>query len=427
MRMVALTDEKIARLKVTGKRQEIVDPAVPGLAIHISGVGKKVFIFGTRYPGSPHFSRVEIGVVGHMTLDEARTKAKVWAGLIAKGIHPRKFEEEERRAAAQATVAAVIADYVASPVNRAKRSAAVVARRLNVEILPHWSEQPITSISRRDVIHLIERIVARPAPARAKNVFDDARGLFNFALDRDVYGLETSPFDRLKPAKLIGPPRARQRVLTDEELFAFWRATGRMGYPSGSIYRLLLLTGARHSEISDARWREIDIAKAQLVIPPERFKSNSAHIIPLSPIALELLGSLTKFNGGDYLFSSTNGMAPINGFSKPKSRLDSRMLLMLKALARKQGRDPNSVELPGFVIHDLRRTVRTRLASLRIPDHVAEMTIGHARKGLQRVYDQHSYLHEIRSALEAWANMLSQIVAPPTTHGSVVLFVKKAI
>jgi integrase len=68
---------------------------------------------------------------------------------------------------------------------------------------------------------------------------------------------------------------------------------------------------------------------------------------------------------------------------------------------------------PTFVIHDLRRTVRTRLSSLRVPDAVAEMVIGHGRKGIQRVYDQHTYLTEMREALDAWAVRLRTIVDPP--------------
>ena len=66
-----------------------------------------------------------------------------------------------------------------------------------------------------------------------------------------------------------------------------------------------------------------------------------------------------------------------------------------------------------WVVHDIRRTVRTRLASLRVSDLVAEMVIGHGRKGIQRVYDQHTYEPEMREALELWAARLRDIVTPP--------------
>ena len=63
-------------------------------------------------------------------------------------------------------------------------------------------------------------------------------------------------------------------------------------------------------------------------------------------------------------------------------------------------------------MHDIRRTVRTRLAALRVSDLVAETILGHGQKGLQRVYDQHQYLPEMREALELWAGRLRDIVSP---------------
>ena len=92
------------------------------------------------------------------------------------------------------------------------------------------------------------------------------------------------------------------------------------------------------------------------------------------------------------------------------------MLRTLRALARVRGEDPAKIELKPWVLHDLRRTARTHMAALQIPDHIAEMTLGHARKGLQRVYDQHRYLDEIRNALESWNARLRSIVEPPASN-----------
>jgi hypothetical protein len=63
------------------------------------------------------------------------------------------------------------------------------------------------------------------------------------------------------------------------------------------------------------------------------------------------------------------------------------------------------------------------LAALRIPDHVAEMVIGHGRKGLQRVYDQHRYISEMREALALWAGRLRSIVEPAPAN---VIAIKRA-
>ena len=126
--------------------------------------------------------------------------------------------------------------------------------------------------------------------------------------------------------------------------------------------------------------------------------------------------TLSRWASGDFLFSSTGGKTPVNGFSKAKQRLDSHMLRSLRAMARMRGDDPRSVRLEPFVLHDLRRTVRTRLSSLRVVDAVSEMVIGHGRKGIQRVYDQHQYLPEMKEALDAWAARLKSLVEPPPSN-----------
>jgi integrase len=198
-------------------------------------------------------------------------------------------------------------------------------------------------------------------------------------------------------------------VLTDDEIRAFWRATDRLGYPYGPLFRMLLLTGQRRTEVADARWPEFNFDAKLWTVPPERFKSNSTHIVPLTADVLGLLCALPRFKSGDYLFSASFGKAPSDDFFRRKNQLDDLMLEELRKIDAK-------AKLPPFVLHDLRRTMRTRLSSLRVPDTVAEMVIGHGRKGLQRVYDQHKFVDEMREALEAWNARLRAIVSPPPAN-----------
>jgi integrase len=73
-----------------------------------------------------------------------------------------------------------------------------------------------------------------------------------------------------------------------------------------------------------------------------------------------------------------------------------------------------------WTFHDCRRTMRTRLAELQVPDHIAELCIGHARQGLARIYDQHRYEREMRAAFDAWAARLRDIVGGPPSGDNVV-------
>jgi integrase len=165
-----------------------------------------------------------------------------------------------------------------------------------------------------------------------------------------------------------------------------------------------LLTGVRLNELLGARWREFDREAKTWTIPAERFKSNSQHIVPLSDDALQVLATLPQFTSGDFLFTTEFGRKPISsgGVGGAKYRLDRHM------------RDALG-ELVPFVSHDLRRTVRTRLSAL-VPEHVAELVIGHARKGIARVYDAHKYHDEKREALAKWAMLLRSIIDPPPAN-----------
>jgi integrase len=399
-----LTDRGIKALKPAkpGKPYDAMDAVVPGLGVRVSETGRRTFILVARFPGSKNPTRRALGEYGALTLEHARSKARNWIELIRRGIDPKVQEERTRREELrkqQTTFEAVAEDFIERHI-KGQRRATDTQREIRKELISRWRTRPISEIARDDVVRLIEEISDRPAPYLAHIVLGHIRSLFNWAINRGTYGLENSPCDRVKPAALIGPKVPRQRVLQDPELGSLWRASETLGYPFGPLYRLLLLTGARTGEIAGARWREFDLGKKVWTVPPERFKSNATHLVPLSAPAIAIIEALPRFGKGDHLFSTTFGEKPVSGFSKSKDRLDA---LMAEGL----GSSPDP-----WVIHDIRRTVRTRLASLRVSDMVAEMVIGHGRKGLQRVYDQHGYEAEMREALEQWAGRLRDIVSP---------------
>jgi integrase len=203
----------------------------------------------------------------------------------------------------------------------------------------------------------------------------------------------------MAPSQILGRPKlARDRVLADDELRAVWNAAERIGYPYGPLIHVLILTGARRGEIAEGRWSEIDLPARLWRFPAERMKSKAAHVLPLTPDVTRILEGLPRFGGGEFIFSTTFGRVPISGFAKWKTRLD--------ALAVEELRRP----IAPFVVHDIRRTMRTGLSSLPIPDLVRELVIAHARPGLHKVYDQHAYLHEKREALELWQARVREIV-----------------
>jgi integrase len=140
-------------------------------------------------------------------------------------------------------------------------------------------------------------------------------------------------------------------------------------------------------------WSEIDLDRKLWTIPAERMKSDSSHVVPLAPEAIAILESLPRWSG-PFVFSTTDGQKPSSGFSKMKERID-------EAFPEK---------IAAWCFHDLRRTMRTGLSALRIPDIVSELCIAHTQPKLHKVYDQHSYLDEKRHAFDAWAARVRTIV-----------------
>ena len=408
--MGALTDKTLASLKRkparAGTTYDVPDGIVPGLFARVSPKGRATFILYTRYPGSSSPSRRTIAVYDGGNLAKVRQTAREWLDLIAQGKDPadvierQKAAQERKRANSFRNVAE---DFIKEKLAHERKGREVEAD-IRREFLPIWNGRPISEIDSADVVAIVKAAKNRGAVYQAHNLLGTARRLFSWAIDQHCYGLETSPCDRLKPKAIIGKKQFRTRILNDDELRALWKATATMPYPYGPLFRMLALTGQRKSEAAEARWSEFDLARKIWTIPAARMKADSPHIVPLSDDVIAILTSLPRLERGDHLFSTTFGRKPVNGFSKAKAILDKAMAAVLKA------------DVEPFVIHDIRRTMRTGLSALPVPDLVRELVIAHTKPGLHKVYDQFAYLDEKRQAMDLWAGKLRDIVSPPPAN-----------
>jgi integrase len=391
--------------KSGGREMVYMDALVPPLGIRPSGKDYH-YAFVGRFPGSKNPTRRDLGKLGVIDLADVRDKARSWIALIERGIDPKIEEERQRQAKLrlQATTFAAVADeYLNGPVAK-RRTASDTERLFRKELLPTLGARPITEITRFEVKELLTAIMKRPALRTAMIVYQHVHAIYGWAIEQEVYGLEGSPTALIKPKTFFGERKPRTRVLNDNELRAFWHATERLKYPMGPLLQLLLLTGCREAEIGESSWCEISPDKMLLTVPRERFKSDAVHLVALAGDARSILDALPRFGKGDFVFSTTAGERPVNGYGKAKRRLD-------KLMTDELGHAPEP-----WVFHDLRRTCRTRLSSLRVSFEVAEMVIGHGKRGMARIYDQHEKLDEMREAVEAWAVRLRSIVTPPPAN-----------
>jgi integrase len=214
--------------------------------------------------------------------------------------------------------------------------------------------------------------------------------------------------------KLPHQEQPRDRVLSDDELRWLWCGCDEIGWPFGSLAKLLLLTAQRRDEVAGMEWSEVDLAKRIWTIPKHKAKNGRAHQVHLSDETIEVLRTVTRV--GDRLALSTTGVAPISGFSRSKRRLDAAMAeTRRKELGLPFEKEGCRYAIPNWTLHDLRRTATTGMARLRFPPHVVDKVLNHTGgtiRGVAAIYNQFSYLDERRAALEAWGRQVTGLVTP---------------
>jgi integrase len=256
--------------------------------------------------------------------------------------------------------------------------------------LPAFGPMPVASINKRDVNRLIDNIVEDGSPVAANRVLAFTKRFFSWCKERDI--LEQSPAETIKPPS---KEKIRDRVLSLDEMKNIWAACNQMGYPWGPIFQLLLLTGARLREVSQASWNEISIADSTLNLPSSRTKNARPHQIQLSDQAQNIIQALPRVEGQTLLFS-TNRTTPVSGFSKVKKRLD-----IISGVA-------------DWRFHDLRRSFATHSTErLGVSPVIADKILNHATgqvRGVAAIYQHGEYLQERRDALQKWGQFIEKAV-----------------
>jgi integrase len=333
---------------------------------------------------------------------------------MSAGQDPAESKRRARlkaQAADRDTIDAVAAEWLKRD-QAGNRSHNEVKRIIERDVVGAWRGRRIQDITRRDAIELIDAIADRGAVTMARRVQTHLHRLFRWSVSRGI--VDASPVvDLPKPGRIV----KRDRWLSDDELARVWAAADGVAWPFGPIVQLLILTGARRSEIGRLEWREVDLNAEALRIDGARTKNGEPHDIPLSPAAVDIVKALPRIADADgnqvpHVFTTT-GDAPVSGWSRAKLALDGKDLTLQRKAAEEAGDDPDAVEpLADWRLHDLRRTAATGLQRLGMRLEVIEAVLGHvsgSRAGIVGVYQRHSFADEKRAALIAWAEHITKI------------------
>lgn len=400
----ALTPKGIEAMKPDpAKRLEIPDPALSGLYLVVQPSGAKGWALRYRWANKP--KKLTLGRWPIMGLADARTAASEAIAKVEAGTDPgaekkkAKVERVEAQLSERDKIKTLVEQYAKRHLASLK-SGAEVKRRLEVEVLPYWGDRDIHEITRRDVRDLLDRVGDSGRVTTANRLRAYISGFFNWAVDRDVISVAPS-----QGIKAVAKEKSRDRVLTDDELRWFWRACDDLGFPWGPLGQTLLLTGQRLGEVVGLT--DAEISGDTWHLAPDRTKNGRAHTVPLSEAASAVLAGVERVKGKlGYVFTTT-GESPLSGYFKGRNRIAERMV----EIASEEAGEP--VEIPHWTFHDLRRTAATGMARLGIPVRVTEAVLNHVSgtaAGIVSVYQRHDYADEKRSALDAWARLVADLV-----------------
>lgn len=413
--MPKLTDGKAgtiakAEAPATGKRFIFDDhrDAPRGFCLKVTAAGGKLFVLQYHVDGRQR--RKVIGEWPAWSLEAARAEAQNLTRGINTGVDP--LAEKQRRRE-EPTIKELADDWLKLHAAGLKSESAIRAL-IGGDLVKAIGSMKVSDVRRRDVIEAVEAKAAT-APRQAAILLAYARKLLDFATDRDV--IPANPVAGLKPSaiKVAGkrdPLKsvARGRVLDADEIAAFWANVEASGLHriTALALKLVLVTGQRPGEVAGMHVKEIT-GRIWTIPAARRGKTETAQAVYLTDTALEIIAAAKaelerlqarrKAPQAGFIFEATPGKPITNAaLARAVERAHG-------ALGAKQV-DPWGRWTP----HDLRRTMRTGLSACKVPPHIAELVIGHTKRGIVAVYDQHGFEDERQHALEAWERRLLAIV-----------------
>jgi integrase len=458
-----LTAVTIPKLKAAPVPLEIPDTGCPGLRLVIHPTGRKTWIMRFRRPDGKN-AKLTLGsfdpaaeaaadpkIGDPLTLAAAHSLAADVKRKRERGIDVIAAHKTEKRVRREAVVGrgsnlfpAAAREFIDShkveKTGQKPRRWRETAKRLGLDypaaggeptiikggLCERWSEKAVTDVTEDSCYQLIREARDEGIPGlerrnkgksnpRWRQMANAIGVMFKWLKsERRVTANPCIGLDRPQP------PAGRNRVLNvkmdvrgADELRFFWAATDKVTKPFGPLLKLLLLTGCRRDELAKMTRDELTDDLAMIHLPGSRTKNHLPHDVPLAPLAQNILNGVKGVPNCRFLFS-TNGKAPVAGFSKIKRSLDKAMLIEAQ---KERGEDSRSFELAPWRIHDLRRTAATGMAGIGIAPHIVEAVLNHvsgAKAGVAGVYNQEMYEPEKREALEKWASYIEAVVTGRT-------------
>jgi integrase len=385
-----LTETEIRNAKPKDKDYKLYDDG--GLRLLVRTSGTKVWQY--PYKLQDKYNIYTIGQYPDIGSADARKLRDEARKLIKDGIAPN---EQKKAIALKAQYESrnsfhALATEWHSKQLWAKKHAASILRRLEVDVFPEIGHKPIAKVTRLDVLQALQKIEKRGSLDVAKRVNQYCASIFDYALVLGLCEMNLA----IGLSKAIKAHQTTHRAyLKEKELPDFLAKLE--AYRGRTLIRLalklLVHTFVRPGELRGARWDEIEEAKSEWRIVPERMKMKREHIVPLSSQALGIIRQIRAISGGCALL-----FPGVKSIHKPIS--DVTLLKAIQILGYGGKATP----------HGMRATASTILNENGFKPDVIERQLAHIEQNKVRAAYHHAeYLAERREMMQWWGNYLESM------------------
>lgn len=391
---MSLSDMQCRAAKPKDKSYKLADSE--GLYLEVMPSGSKYWRLKYRFHGKE--KRIALGVYPNVPLIEARQRKAEVKQELKKDIDPALSRLEKNQTSSYAnsqTFGLVAMEWYGTNLDHwDPRYAKTVLHRLEKYVFIEIGNYPINMLKPLILLSCLQKI-EKTAPEMARRVKQLCSHIFKYAIvtnriEHDVtYGLEVA----LKKFK-----RGHFASISVDELPEFLNTLhnhkARLSRQTYLAIRLLFLTFVRTSELVEAKWAEIDFDKAMWIIPAERMKMGSEHLVPLSRQSIQILLELKNMNGKrEFVFPS---------IPRPKQSMSKGTILMaLKRMGYKN-------RMTGHGFRSLALGVLKE--KLQIPHEIADRQLAHVPKSSNdRAYDRAKYMPQRTVMMQEYADYLDEV------------------
>lgn len=393
-----LTEERCRKIKPPASgRTYVYDAAQPALALCITAAGARTFYLVKRLGGK--YIRTPIGKVGELTVQQARDAAVRKLGeFVVRGVDPieQKRLDAARNVQENATLGALWDDYLENHAKPHKRSWAEDEKRWKRHMLP-WAKKTLAEVDQADIERLHKKVGVRSGHYEANRLLALISTMFRNRAPKVGFAGE-NPCNGIKRFE----EEERERYLRGDEMPAFRAALEdlRVKSPTAAdALEMCLWTGARKGNVLAMEWSEVNLLRAEWIIPGGKFKTGKPTTIPLVPQAVAILQRRkASAKPGEFVFPGRRHGKHISDITKPWKEL----------LA--------TAGLEGVRMHDLRRTAGSWMAAGGTSLHLIGKALGHRTTEATAIYARVD-LSPIRTALAGAAAAIDAAAKKEGNHG----------